>query len=297
MSGAIRVATRGSALARRQTEEATARLGSHDPALLCTIVLVQAAGDLEPDTPPEAMAGDGWFSSALERSLLEGEADLAVHSAKDLPSRLAPGLVVAGYLARADPRDAVVTRDGSPWRDLPAGARVATGSPRRAAQLLALRPDLSIGSIRGNVDTRLRRLAEGDADALVVAMAGLCRLGLVIGALPLDPGRECTPAPAQGAIALQARAGSIAAAAAAAVDDPVTRRCVEAERTVLAALGGGCRLPLGVLAEPEGGGRVTLTAAFADPASAPGTPLRRLTRRGDLGSVGALAADLAGALL
>jgi len=292
---AIRAATRGSVLARRQTELVLARLRGREFVAELTAVEVQAAGDLAPDTLPEAMAGEGWFSSALERSLATGDAELAVHSAKDLPSRLAAGMGVAAYLPRADPRDAVVTADGAPWRRLPSRARVATGSPRRAAQLMSVRPDLSIVPIRGNVDTRLERLAEGAADAVVVALAGLERLGRAAGAQPLDPYRECTPAPAQGAIAVEARRGSDAWVFVESIDDPATRLCCETERAVLAHLGGGCRLPLGVLAETVAGERVRLTAAFL-PGSGPGVGLRRRTSEGPAGEALQLAAEMARAL-
>ncbi len=296
MSSAIRVATRGSALARRQAELVVARLRRHRPGLEVTVVEVAAAGDLLPETPPADLPGDGWFSSALERSLVEGMADLAVHSAKDLPTRLDDALRVVAYLPRDDPRDAMVTRDGSPWRELRDGSRVATGSPRRAAQLLALRPGLRVEPIRGNVDTRLRRLADGAAEALMVAMAGLDRLGLAARGQPLDPHQECTPAPAQGVIAVEARTGSAAEVLAGACDDAPTRACVEAERLVLAALGGGCRLPLGVLAEADGAAGMVLSASFQSPSDGPGARPRRVTLRGPAGSGPRLAAELAARL-
>ncbi len=298
MTASLRVATRASRLARRQAAEAVERLAAHHPGLRCTIVEVAAAGDLQPDTPPAAMAGQGWFASALEQALVTGAADVAVHSAKDLPSELASGLVVAAYLPRQDPRDAVVTRTGAPWRSLGPGGRLATGSPRRVAQLAALRPDLRLEAIRGNVDTRLARLGQGAADGLVLAMAGLIRLGAAARAQPLDPMTECTPAPAQGAIAIEAPAGTAAADLAAAVDDPLTRRCVVLERAVLAALGGGCRLPLGVLAEPASapGGGLTVTAAFAPEGGGADGPVRRLTRRVVDDQPQAVGAELAAAL-
>jgi len=201
-----------------------------------------------------------------------------VHSAKDLPGELPPGLAVVAVPPREDPRDVLVAPPGG-LDGLPAGARVATGSPRRAAQILAVRPDLSIVAIRGNVGTRLEKLAAGEADALVLAAAGLRRLGLwPPGTAPL-PVDVSTPAPGQGLLAVEGRAGDPeAAAAAAALDDPAAAACLAAERAFLAALGGGCMRPVGALCErvgdvlrirafaaPEGGGRAERTVREGPP--------------------------------
>ena len=228
----------------------------------------------------------------LEEALRDGRADLAVHSAKDLPGELPDGLAVVAVPAREDPRDVVVGPPGG-LAALPAGARVATGSPRRAAQILAARPDLVIVPIRGNVGTRLEKLARGDADALVLAAAGLARLGLdPEGATPLPVGVS-TPAPGQGLLAVEARAGDpAAAAAAAALDDPLAHACLRAERALLAALGGGCLEPIGALCEPHGGGlRLTGFAGSPDGARA-----ERVVVDGDPSDPEALGAEAAGLL-
>lgn len=258
-----RLATRGSALALAQARLALQQLRALDPQLDVELCVIDSDGDLSPNQPVPELPGQGWFSSRLERALLDGGCDAAVHSAKDLPTTESPGLAVGAYLVREDPRDCVVTRSGSPWADLPAGARIGTSSPRRAAQLLALRPDLVPTPVRGNVDTRIRRMGELGLEAVVIAQAGLLRLGRGPEGQPLDPHHQCTPAPAQGAIAVQVRPDSRLAGLVAALDDRNTRLCAEAEREVLLGLGGGCRLPLGVLAEPWGAGRFGITVAWS----------------------------------
>lgn len=233
----------------------------------------------------------GLFVKELEEALRDGRADLAVHSAKDLPGELPTGLEVVAVPPREDPRDVVVGPPGG-LAALPSGARVATGSPRRAAQVLASRPDLVIVPIRGNVGTRLDKLARGDAEALVLAAAGLARLGLEpAGATPLAV-EVCTPAPGQGLLAVEARAGDPAAAAAAALDDPVAHACLRAERTLLAALGGGCLEPVGALCEPRGRGlRLIAFAGTPDGARA-----ERAVVEGDRADPEALGAEAAGLL-
>ncbi len=239
------------------------------------MVVVDSDGDLQPSAGPPDLPGQGWFTSRLERALLQGQVDLAVHSAKDLPTEMAEGLVLSAYLPRADPRDALVADDGLTLERLPPHARVATSSPRRAVQLLERRPDLVIEETRGNVDTRVGQVRKGRFEACVLAQAGLARLGRGAEGCPLDPHSECTPAPAQGAIVIQARQGTRFSELARAVDDASTRVCATAERLVLQQLGGGCRLPLGVLAEPLEGGRFQLTLAWG---GSPGEPVRRLSR-------------------
>lgn len=266
----LRLATRGSALALAQADLAATALVGAGAGPTETVVL-RTKGDIEADTPASRMTGDGWFTSELEAALLDGRADAAVHSAKDLPSQLRGDLVLAAHLERADPRDAVITRDGAGLDALPEGASVATSSPRREAFLRALRPDLRVVPVRGNVDTRLRRLDEGRFDALLLACAGLDRIGLG-GRIAerLDP-RRFVPAPAQGAVALETRGGSDAAARCWLANHFPTSAAVVAERTVLTALGGGCRLPLGAHGrlEPvdgaEGWVRLVLMAALATP--------------------------------
>ncbi|MHB8555544.1 MAG: hydroxymethylbilane synthase [Candidatus Dormibacteria bacterium] len=273
------IATRGSSLALAQAQIVLLEFRRLAPWLDLRLEVIDSDGDLNPEAAVPDLGGQGWFSSRLERALAEGRVDAAVHSAKDLPSELSAGLRVGAYLKREDPRDALVTEGGLPWRALPAGARVGTSSPRRAAQLQALRPDLEVVPMRGNLDTRLRRVAAGDIDAVLVAMAGLIRIGRPAEGQILDPQLECTPAPAQGAIALEIRVGGDLADLAASLDDATTRVCVEAERAVLAGMGGGCRLPLGALAEAVGDGDFALTVAWAPP-DRPRDLLRRSGRSG-----------------
>jgi hydroxymethylbilane synthase len=273
----IALATRGSALARAQTELAIAALRSRFPTEEFTAVVVDSDGDLSPAALAPDLPGQGWFTSRLELALRSGQVDGAIHSAKDLPAELGPDLLLAGFLRRADPRDALVSAGAGHLADLAPGARVGTSSPRRSVQLLALRPDLRCEPIRGNVDSRIRKVRDGEFDGCVVAMAGLDRLGRAEDGVALDPRLECTPAPAQGAIALQARVGSRFADLAAAIDDRITRDCVEAERRVLTEMGGGCQLPLGTLAEALGKEHARLTVAW--PSASEGG-VRRITHEG-----------------
>jgi hydroxymethylbilane synthase len=256
----LRLATRGSALARRQAVLASAALRGAGYADLATVI-VRTEGDRRTDVAIGDLEGQGWFTADLEQGLLDGRADIGVHSAKDLPSALAPGLTVAGYLPRADVRDGVVSLRGTSLEALPPGATVGTSSARRIGLLAAMYPALRAVPMRGNVDTRLRKLEDGQVDALMLACAGLDRL---------DLGERCTerldpaafvPAPAQGAIALEAVLGSAAARACEAVTDALTATAVAAERAVLVSLGGGCLLPLGAWARVEEG-RLVLTAAL-----------------------------------
>jgi len=240
-------------------------------------VVVDSDGDLSPAALAPDLPGQGWFTSRLELALRSGQVDGAIHSAKDLPTELAPDVLLAGFLSRADPRDALVSAGVGHLSDLALAARVGTSSPRRSTQLLAIRPDIRCEPIRGNVDTRIRKVRDGEFDACVVAMAGLIRLDRADEGMALDPRRECTPAPAQGAIVLEARVGSRFAELAAAIDDRSTRDCVEAERLVLTEMGGGCQLPLGTLAEPLDGGQARLTVAW--PSAADGG-VRRISREG-----------------
>ena len=195
---------------------------------------------------------EGVFVKELEQALLDGRADLAVHSAKDLPTLATPRLIIAAYLPRADARDALIAREPALLSSLPAGSRIGTGSPRRVAQIAAARPDLDPVDIRGNVDTRLRRLREGVVDALILAAAGLDRLGRLGEAHQLLPFDVMLPAPGQGALALQAVEGSEAARLAAQVGDRATSRAVNTERALLRRLGGGCLSAIGAYAQIEG---------------------------------------------
>jgi len=240
----LRVGTRASALARTQTGLVVSALGT--PAEIVPVVT-------EGDRSSEALAqigGTGVFVSALRTALLAGEIDVAVHSYKDLPTAPAEGIVIAAVPTREDPRDALVARDGLTLGELPAGARVGTGSPRRAAQLRALGLGLEIVDLRGNVDTRLGKVASGELDAVVLAYAGLRRLGRIAEVTEvLDP-IQVLPAPAQGALAIECRASDEdAITMLAALNCADTATAVTAERALLAALEAGCSAPVGALAE------------------------------------------------
>jgi hydroxymethylbilane synthase len=241
----LRVGTRASRLARAQTDLVVAGLAGVN----VEIVPVRTEGD-RTDAPLAQIGGTGVFVSALRDALLDGRIDVAVHSFKDLPVAPAAGIELAAVPAREDVRDALVARDGLTLRQLPVGARVGTGSPRRAAQLRALARGLKVEPIRGNVDTRLSLVAQGQLDAVVLALAGLRRIGQE-GAVTevIDPA-VMLPAPAQGALAVECRSGDEATAAALrALDDGAARATSTAERAVLAALEAGCSAPIGVLGE------------------------------------------------
>lgn len=289
----LRMGTRGSPLALAQAGQVARALEALHPGLRVETAVIKTSGDLFGAPPPQAakslpQGAKGLWVKEIEESLLDGRVDFAVHSAKDLPARLAEGLEVAAYPEREDPRDALVARPGLRWAALGPGARVATSSLRRQLQAASARPGIELRSLRGNVDTRLRKLAEGEFDAMIVAVAGLKRLGRTdVGLEPLDPS-VMLPAPAQGALALQVRAGRAAAALVAALDHAPTRRCVEAERAFLAAVGGGCGAPVGAHARAEGGG-VRLEAFFAPEGA-------RAGRRGDALLAGPADADAVRAL-
>ncbi len=260
------LATRRSPLARAQTGQVAAALeaAGHTTEPLEVVT----TGDRWSASGTDPAPDRGLFVKELEEALLDGRAHLAVHSAKDLPAELPDGLGVVAVPAREAARDVLVGAPGGIDR-LPPGARVGTGSPRRAAQLLAARPDGEVTPVRGNVGTRLEKLARGEYDALVLAAAGLRRLGLdPPGTSPL-PVEVSTPAPGQGLLAVEARLDAEAAsAAAAALDDPVAHACLLAERALLEGLGGGCMRPVGAFCEPTAGGLRIL--AFAGPEGAPG---------------------------
>ena len=258
--GPLRLATRGSRLAMAQAALAVETLRVVGVDALETVV-IRAQGDDRPGTPVERLEGEGWFSAALELAISEGRADAAVHSAKDLPSGLAAGLEVAAFLERADCRDALVTRDGRGLGSLESGASIGTTSARRAAFLRLLHPELIVVPLRGNVDTRLQRLDEGEVDGLLLACAGLDRIGASGRISERLDARIFVPAPCQGAIAIETRSEGDAAAVCARVDHRHTRIAAAAERAVLIALGGGCLLPLGAWARFEDG-RLILTAAL-----------------------------------
>ena len=240
----LRIGTRASALARAQTSLVASALDA--PVEVVPIVT-------EGDRSTAALAtigGTGVFVSALRTALLAGEIDVAVHSFKDLPTLPAPGIVVAAVPVREDPRDALVARDGLVLGELPPGSRIGTGSPRRAAQLRALGLGLEIVPVRGNVDTRLGRVASGELDAVVLALAGLRRLGRAGEVTEILDPIQVLPAPAQGALAVECRASDASVQEVlAALDDAASRTAVTAERALLTALEAGCSAPVGALAE------------------------------------------------
>lgn len=250
----LRVGTRGSKLALAQTELVAASLRAAHPGLEVETVVISTAGDKDQASSLSSGEGVGWFTSALQEALLRGDADFAVHSYKDLPTKQPEGLVVAAVPTREDPRDALVSQGDIALADLRERAVVGTSSARREAQLRVLRPDVDIRPIRGNVDTRLAKLDAGDYDAIVLAFAGLKRLGLAARASYVLSFDEMLPAPAQGALALECRASDTATRALlAAVDDPESRTAVDAERAFLAALEAGCSVPAAAWARLEGG--------------------------------------------
>ena len=262
------VGTRGSRLALRQTELLLAALRSRHEGIDVRVREVRTEGDRRPHEPLSRIGGQGVFVKELEAALLRREIDLAVHSLKDVPAKLTPGLALAAYPQRADPRDVLVTRARGTMKQLASGARVGTGSERRAVQLRAIRPDLEYADIRGNVDTRVRKVDEGEYDAVVLAAAGLERLGLLERAAEVFPPDVVLPAVGQGALAVEARAGDAELVELlAAIDDHDTRIACEAERAFLARLGGGCRLPFGALATVEGR-TLRIRGFISDPAGA-----------------------------
>lgn len=246
----LRIGTRGSRLALAQARIAADALGSTvGPA---DLVPISTRGDVISAEQPRAgwVETDGQFTRELERALLEGRVDAAVHSYKDLPTAPVEGLVIGAVLARGDARDCLLTANGGTLEDLPFGARIGTSSPRRAAQLAAARSDLIATPIRGNVETRLGRLNAGEFDALILAAAGLDRLGIEVPDHARLPFELMLPAPAQGALAIQVRSrdGQLRVALAS-VDHAPTRVAADAERALLRRIGGGCLAPLGALGE------------------------------------------------
>ena len=250
MTAPIRIGTRASVLATTQSE-LVARMIRQQLGRETELVELTTEGDRTQasGTPVEQAGSTGVFVSALREALLRGDVDVAVHSLKDLPTAAPDGIALAAVPAREDPRDVVVARDGLTLGELPAGARVGTGAPRRVAQLLALGLSLDVVPVRGNVDTRIGKVRSGEYDAVLLARAGLARIGRLEEVTEvLDP-LQMLPAPGQGALAVECRAGDELAGALAALDDQGSRAAVEAERAVLATLEGGCSAPVGALAE------------------------------------------------
>jgi hydroxymethylbilane synthase len=302
LSERLRIGTRRSALALWQAEHVAALLRGAKPDLEIELVRMTTQGDRFLHEPLAAMGGKGLFVREIEEALLRGEVDLAVHSLKDLPAGTPAGLRLARPLKREDPRDALVAREGQRLDDLPRGARVGTSSLRRNVQLRAIRPDLRMVPIRGNVQTRLGKTlgpaASGEEllDAVVLALAGLKRLGLEGSVTEaLEPAR-CLPAVGQGILAIQHRDGDDRARALLEpFGDPATEVAARAERALLEALGAGCDVPLGGYATlGEAGDRLTLTAVLGDPQTA---KLHRVQRQGPPASAEQLGREAARELL
>ncbi len=255
------IGTRGSKLALAQSEGVAAQLRALGAGV--ELRIIRTTGDVH--AGPLAETGDGVFVREIEQALLRGEVSLAVHSMKDLPTGRREGLVIAAVPRREDPADALLSRAGVGLDRLPAGSRIGTGSVRRSAQLKAHRPDLVFLPIRGNVDTRLRKLESGDYDAIVLAVAGLTRLGMADRISERLPYSVSLPAPGQGALALQAREDDAETAELAGwLEDTATRAAVTAERAFLEKLAGGCMVPVGALGKVEGD-RLSLDGVVADP--------------------------------
>jgi hydroxymethylbilane synthase len=252
----LRIGSRGSPLALIQAGQVQSRLAAAAgvDAGRIEVKVIRTTGDAVQDRPLAEAGGKGLFTKEIEEALLAGKIDLAVHSSKDLPTPLPAGLVLAGFLPREDPRDAFISRKAKTLRELAPGAVVGTGSPRRQAFVRRLRPDLTIAPLRGNVETRLRKLDAGDVDATLLAVAGLKRLGLLSAATTILDLEEFLPAVGQGAIGIETRADDAKTRAfVAAIDDLDTATALAAERAFLAVLDGSCRTPIGGHATLRGG--------------------------------------------
>jgi hydroxymethylbilane synthase len=279
------IASRGSQLALWQARWVAGQLSAAGQE--CRIEIIKTTGDKITDVPLAKVGTKGLFTKEIEEALIDGRAHLAVHSLKDLPTELPEGLVLAAIPEREDPRDAMV---GRTLANLPQGAKVGTSSLRRAAQLRQLRPDLQVESIRGNLDTRLRKLDEGQYDAILLAAAGLKRLGWGDRIAEILSPEQMCPAVGQGALAIEARAGFDGAKM---LDHADTRTAVLAERGVLGALGGGCQVPIGAYATVSEG-RVHLLAIVAAP---DGTQVIRAESEGPSAEASLIGASLAAELL
>jgi hydroxymethylbilane synthase len=272
----IRVGTRGSQLALTQTGHIIDALRDKHPSIAFERVIIRTTGDKRQNIPFAAVGTKGMFVKEIEEALLAGEIDFAVHSLKDMPGELPDGLTLSAVPRRADPRDALLSR-GAPLGDLPAGALIGTSSLRRQIQIRKARPDVRVEELRGNLDTRVRKLDEGQYDAIVLACAGLERMGWADRITQRIPEDVSIPAPGQGALALETRAGDDATAAVlASLNDEDTADAVSAERSFQAALNAGCTVPAGAHARIEDGS-LRILAFLAD---ADGSRLVRVERSG-----------------
>jgi hydroxymethylbilane synthase len=286
------IGTRGSPLALAQANEVQSRLAAAhglDPRSFA-IEVIKTSGDAIQDRPLYEAGGKGLFTKEIEQALLEGRIDLAVHSAKDVPTFLPDGLCLSSWLPREDARDVFISHKAKTLNELPAGAVVGSSSPRRRALILKLRPDLKLESIRGNVETRLRKLASGEADATILALAGLRRLGLQDRATAIFDAHEFLPAAGQGAITIETRRDDERInALVAAIDDKATEAAVAAERGFLALLDGSCRTPIAAHAIVEGD-RIRFRGLIVSP---DGREAYEAAREGLRGEAALLGADAA----
>lgn len=245
--------SRGSTLALLQTQEVIDALQQANPDYKFEIMIISTQGDRQRWLPLSRIGGKGLFVKEIQLALLSGEVDMAVHSFKDLPTELTPGLEVAAYCKRLDPRDVLVSRQGLSLPYLPLGAVLGTSSPRRAAQIKARRPDIIFRDLRGNVETRLRKVSQGEVDGAVLAAAGVLRLGAEAQITQFLSPEDCLPAVGQGALAVETRAeDAVTKDLLKAVDHLLTRQALAAERSLLETLQGGCHIPLGALAQVDG---------------------------------------------
>jgi hydroxymethylbilane synthase len=249
----LRIGTRGSKLALIQTEMVADALRAASPLVQIEVSVIKTEGDRRQDVSLEEVGGQGVFVKDIERDLLEGRIDVAVHSLKDMPAATPKRLTIGAVLERGDVRDALVSRGGLRLSELPKGARLGTDSRRRSLQVLAMRPDLRLDSIRGNVDTRVRKAESGEYDAVILAAAGLERLGLLPQASEVFAVDVILPAVGQAVLAVECRADDEATLGlVAAIDHAQTRAAITAERAYLRRLGAGCRLPVGAFGEVAG---------------------------------------------
>jgi hydroxymethylbilane synthase len=281
--GILRIGTRGSPLALAQAHLVRERLKAVRPDQPeAEVVVIRTTGDRIQDRKLDEIGGKGLFTKEIEEALVEGAIELAVHSMKDMATTLPSGLAIGAMLPREDPRDAWFSPHAASFVGLPKAARVGTSSLRRQAQILARRPDLVVTMLRGNVGTRLAKLAAGEAEATVLALAGLKRLGLADKATAILSPEEMLPAVGQGAIGIEIRADDTATVELlAAIDDRATSMAVTAERACLAVLDGSCRTPIAALAEHEPGGGLRLRSLIALP---DGSAVKRDERRGPTAS-------------
>jgi hydroxymethylbilane synthase len=287
----LRIGTRGSPLALAQAEEVRDRLAAAHESLdadAIAIEVIRTTGDNVQDRPLAEIGGKGLFTKEIEEALFDGRIDLAVHSMKDVATVLPDGLVIASVLPREDPRDAFISPRAADLDALPEGALVGTASLRRQAQVLNRRPDLRVGLIRGNVNTRLRKLEAGDVDATYLALAGLKRLGRAEVATSVPAPEDMLPAVAQGAIGIECRADDARVRdLIGAIDHPTSARRINAERAFLAVLDGSCRMPIAALAEIDAG-RLSLVGRLCSP---DGTEMFEVRREGAEAEAEALGSD------